>query len=88
MKANSVSGASYGPILRGYHPINQNWELQSKGAYLLGAIKQMDLEVEGLRQWKEGYYFLMGIGYMQREYELNAGAQSSMKFSLGLGREF
>jgi hypothetical protein len=88
VKANSVSGASYGPILRGYHPINQNWELQSKGAYILGSIKQMDLEVEGLRQWKDGYYFLMGLGYMQREYELNEGAQSSMKFSLGLGKEF
>lgn len=88
VKVNAVSGLSYGPILRSFHPLNQNWEVQTKGVYLLGPITQIEIEGQAFRQWKHDYFFTGSVGYIQREYEVNEGAQTSLKISLGLGKEF
>lgn len=88
VQVNAVSGLSYGPILRSFHPLNKNWELQSKGTYLLGSITQIEIEGQALRQWKDDCFISSAIGYIQREYELNEGAQTSLKISVGIGKEF
>lgn len=87
VKAKSVSGLTYGPAIRNYYSINQNWEMQGKLFYLLGEIKQLDLGADFIRQYK-GYLLLGGVGYATRGYELSSGKQSSMKFSFGFGKEF
>jgi len=85
--AESVSGPSYGPIFRNYLAINENWEMQGKLLYLLGDIKQMEIDVDLIRQ-QASYMLLVGVGYTSREYEINSGKQSSIKISLGIGKEF
>jgi hypothetical protein len=87
VKAKAVSGLSYGPAIRNYYSINQDWEMQGKLFYLLGEIKQIDLGADFIRHYKS-YLLLGGVGYATREYELSSGKQTSMKFSFGLGKEF
>ena len=88
VKVNAVSGLSYGPILRSFHPLNKDWELQTKGIYLLGAITQIEIEGQAIRQWKHDYFLTSAISHIQREYEVNEGAQTSLKISFGIGKEF
>lgn len=85
--AESVSGPSYGPIFRNYLALNKKWEMQGKLLYLLGDIKQMEIGADLIRQ-QASYMLLGGVGYTSREYEINSGKQSSIKISLGIGKEF
>lgn len=85
--AESVSGLSYGPIFKNYFVINQNWEMQGRAMYLLGDIKQMEVGADLIRH-QSSYLLLGGLSYSSREYEINSGKQSSIKISLGIGKEF
>lgn len=85
--AQSVSGLSYGPILRDYYVWNQHWEMQSKLSYLLGEVKQLDISSDILKHQKK-FFFSGGVGFAQRTYPLNSGDQSSLKISIGIGKEF
>lgn len=87
VKSTSVSSPSYGVIFRNYLTLNQQWELQGRGQYLLGDITQIDLGADVIRKF-EKYLFLTGVSYSSRDYELNSGKQTSLKFSVGIGRDF
>lgn len=87
VSAESVSGPSYGPIFKNFMVINQSWEMQGRAMYLLGDIKQMEVGADLIRH-HSSYLLLGGLGYSSREYEINSGKQSSIKISLGIGKEF
>jgi hypothetical protein len=87
VKSESVSSPAYGPVLKNYYSINQNWELQGKLLYLLGDIKTMELGADFIRGYK-GYLLLGGVTYSSREYQVSEGKQTSMRLSLGIGKEF
>ena len=85
--SESVSGPSYGPLFRNYLVINKDWELQGRAMYLLGEIKQIEVGADIIHPFKS-YLLLGGVSYSLREYELNSGEQTSLKVSLGIGKEF
>lgn len=83
----SVSGLVYGPHLQGFYTLNSLWEFQGKLAYLLGAIPQIEFMSEANRKF-EKFYLVLGVGMSNRTYSDNEGKQSSLRFNLGLGKEF
>lgn len=85
--AKGVSGLNYGPVFRNYYSFNEMWEMQGRVQYLLGEITQLELGADAIRKFK-GYLLLGGLGYTSREYELSSGKQTSMKLTLGFGKEF
>jgi hypothetical protein len=85
--AKEVSGLSYGPAFRNYYVFNELWEMQGKFFYLLSGIKQMELGADAIRRYKN-YLLIGGLGYSSREYEISSGKQTSMKVTLGFGKEF
>lgn len=85
--AKSVSGLAYGLALRDFWSMSEKWELQSKLFYLVGEITQLEIGADFLRHQKS-YYFLGGVGYASRSYSTNSGEQTSIKISLGIGKEF
>jgi hypothetical protein len=87
VKAESVSGLSYGLVMRDFWSFGPKWELQSKLSYLAGEIQQIDLSVDFLRHQKS-FFWLGGLGLVMRDYEQSSGSQSSFKLSLGIGKEF
>jgi|GEM_PF-1981706 len=87
VSSESVSGLSYGPLFKNYLAINKDWELQGRAMYLLGEIKQIEVGADVIHSFKS-YLFLGGVSYSLREYELNSGEQTSLKVSLGIGKEF
>ena len=87
VSSESVSGPSYGPILKNYLAFNKNWEMQGRAMYLLGDIKQMEVGADVIHHFKS-YLLLGGLSYALREYEINSGEQTSLKVSLGIGKEF
>lgn len=87
VKAKSVSGLTYGPAIRNYYSFNEAWEMQGKLFYLLGEIKQLDFGADVIRHYNS-FLVLGGVGFANREYNLNSGKQTSMKFSFGIGKEF
>jgi FecR protein len=87
VKSKSVSGLSYGPAIRNYYSFNESWEMQGKLFYLLGEIKQLDFGADFIRHYKS-YLLIGGVSYASRDYELNSGKQTSMKFTFGIGKEF
>lgn len=87
VSAESVSGPSYGPILKNYLVFNQSWEMQGRAMYLLGDIKQLEIGADLIRH-QSSYLFTAGVGYSSREYEVNSGKQSSIKIAVGIGKEF
>lgn len=87
VKATALSSFNYGASLRDYVIFNKNWELQSSLHYLLGDIKQMGISSEAIRHF-ESFYVLGGLGFSSREYKLNEGKQTSLRITLGLGKEF
>ena len=68
--------------------MNRDWELQGKLLYLLGEIKQLEVGGEAVHFLKSDLYFSGGVSLGMREYESSAAEQSSMKFTIGLGKEF
>lgn len=88
VKSTTSADTSYGPIFRSFHPINKDWEAQTKVLYFLGGIKQVEFSGEMLRAWKESYQILGGLSYARREYEVGSGEQSSIRFSVGIVKEF
>jgi hypothetical protein len=82
-----VTGFSYGPVLRNYLSLSQEWEMQGKLFYLLGDIKQTEIGADAIRHFK-GFLFLGGVSYSLREYEESSGKQSSLRLSFGFGKEF
>lgn len=87
VKSESVSSPSYGVALKNYYSLNQNWDLQGKLYYLLGDIKTMEFGVDAIRAYKS-YLLLGGFTYSARDYEVSKGKQTSMRLSLGIGKEF
>lgn len=87
VSSKAVSGFIYGPHLQGFYALNQLWELQGKVSYMLGAIPHMEFSGEANRHLKH-FYLILGLGFSSRDYSDSEGSQSSMKFSLGLGKEF
>lgn len=87
VKSESVSSPSYGVALKNYYSLNQNWDLQGKLYYLLGDIKTMEFGVDAIRGYKS-YLLLGGFTYSSREYEVSEGKQTSMRISIGIGKEF
>jgi hypothetical protein len=85
--AKSASGLNFGAIVRDYYSINETWEMQGKLAYLSGEITQMEFGADAIRHFK-GYLLLGGVGYASREYKISSGKQTSMKVTLGFGKEF
>ncbi len=85
--ADNVSSFNYGPVLRSYHRLSKNWELQTKTFYFLGSVKQLEIMGEGLH-FQGNKFYSLGIGFAQRDYELNEGAQRSLRLTLGVGKEF
>lgn len=87
VSSKSVSGVNYGLVFRNYYSLNDLWEIQSRVQYLLGDIKQFDIEADCIRSYKS-YLLLSGIGLSSRDYKLNEGNQNSIRVSLGVGKEF
>ncbi|WPU66184.1 FecR domain-containing protein [Peredibacter starrii] len=87
VKAKSVSGLSYGVSIRDFVSFSEKWEMQSKLFYLTGEITQLEVGADFLRHMKN-YYVLGGVGYASRSYSISSGEQTSLKVSLGLGKEF
>src|SRR5690606_254178 len=87
IKSKAISSLTYGPTLRSYLSFNEKWEMQSRAQYLLGDIKQMEIGADAIRNFKS-YLLLGGISYSSREYEQSSGKQTSIKISLGIGKEF
>jgi hypothetical protein len=85
--AESVSGLSYGAVFRNYFSFNQLWEMQGKVQYLLGEITQLEFGADAIRKYKD-YLLIGGLSYSSRDYELSSGKQTSMKLTLGFGKEF
>ena len=85
--ASGVSGAMYGGVLRSFHAINVNWNVEGKAAYLIGGLSELEISGNVMRSWKD-YYLVFGGGIVKREYEKSSGDQSSLKLNAGLGREF
>lgn len=85
--AKSVFGLNYGPVFRNYYSFNELWEMQGRVQYLLGEITQLELGADAIRKYK-GYLLLGGVGYSSRDYELSSGKQTSMKLTVGFGKEF
>lgn len=87
VKSASVSGMIYGPHVQLFYSLNPLWEIQGRASYMLGAVPQMEITTEINRQMKN-YYALFGLSYSLREYSVGEGSQSSLRLSLGLGKEF
>lgn len=87
VSSEPVSGSSYGPVLRNYLVFNQDWEMQGRAMYLLGEIKQIEVGADVIRSYKS-YLILGGLSYSLREYKINSGEQTSLRVSLGIGKEF
>lgn len=85
--AKSVSGLSYGVAVRDFMSFSEKWEMQSRLFYLAGEITQLELGADFLRHQKN-FYFLGGVGYSSRSYSTSSGEQTSLKVSLGVGKEF
>lgn len=87
VKANGVSGAVYGGVLRSFHQFSELWQAEGKISYHLGGFSEMELSGNVLRSMKT-YHFVLGAGVVRREYAKNDGEQSSLKLNAGIGREF
>ncbi len=87
VKANGVSGAMYGGVLRSFHQLGSVWNAEGKLSYLMGSLSEMEIGGNVLRSMKN-YYFVLGAGIVKREYTKNDGEQSSLKLNAGIGREF
>ncbi len=87
VRPSSVSGLIYGPHVAAYWTLNPQWELQSKAAYLLGAIPHLEINLEANRAFSK-FFMMMGVSYSARTYEVGGGQQTSMRLSVGIGREF
>jgi hypothetical protein len=86
VSASSVSSLSYGPVIRGFHQLQRTKEIQSKFAYLLaGTIKEMELGADLLNH-QDKFFWAVGLSYLSRE--IGEGNQTSMRVSLGLGKDF
>jgi hypothetical protein len=85
--ASGVSGAIYGGVVRSFHALSPLWNAEGKLSYLLGAITEMELSGNFMRDMN-GYYLLIGAGYVGRSYDKNEGEQTSLKLNAGIGREF
>jgi hypothetical protein len=87
VRASSLSGPLYGVIFRNYFAWNKTWELQGRARYLLGEIKQLEFGADLIRQ--QGSFLLLGgVSYSSRDYEMSSGKQTSIRLSLGVGKEF
>lgn len=87
VKSISTAGASYGVVIRNFLSINERWETQGRLQYLAGDITQLDLGGDVIRRLGS-YSVIGGVNYSSREYELNSGKQTSLKLTLGFGKEF
>jgi hypothetical protein len=87
VSSTSVSGLSYGPILRNFLAFNKTWEMQGRALYLLGEIKQLEIGADAIYHY-QNYLLMSGLSYASRDYELSSGQQTSIKLSLGIGKEF
>ncbi len=87
VKANGVSGAMYGGVLRSFHQLGPVWNAEGKLSYLTGSLSEMEIGGNILRSM-QSYYFVLGAGMVKREYSKNDGEQSSLKLNAGIGREF
>lgn len=85
--SSSVSGLVYGPHIAAYWTLSAAWEMQTKASYLLGAIPHLEVNLEANRTLKN-FYLVMGVSYASRTYEVGEGTQTSMRLSLGIGKEF
>ena len=84
--SSSVTGLIVGPHIEGFYSINPLWEINGRASYMMGAIPHFELISEVNRKVKS-FFVLAGAGVSMREYE-NEGAQSSLRFNIGLGQEF
>jgi hypothetical protein len=87
VKANGVSGAMYGGVIRSFHQLGPVWNAEGKLSYLMGSLSEMEIGGNVLRSMKN-YYIVLGAGIVNREYTKNDGEQSSLKLNAGIGREF
>lgn len=87
VSSKAESGLNYGVILRNYLSFNETWEMQGKLQYLTGDISQIDLGADALYHLPN-YFLLGGLAYSMRSYGSQSNEQSSIKLSLGIGREF
>lgn len=87
VKAKNLSGFGYGAILRGYRNLNKQWKAQGDFLYLAGVIKTWEVGGE-TRYHFQDFFGIAGINYSMRDYDLNSGVQSSLRFSLGIGKDF
>ena len=87
VKAKAESGLSYGVVARNYLSFSREWEMQGKLQYLTGDISQLDAEALALRHQKN-FFWVGGAGFSSRSYSTSSGSQSSIKLTLGIGKEF
>lgn len=85
--AKNLSGLNYGLVVRDYYVLNENWETQGRFMYLSGVVKQIELGGEALRHWGK-FISTLGASYSMRDYETSSGKQTSLKLSVGIGKEF
>lgn len=85
--AEAESAPSYGVVLRNYLSFSEKWEMQGRLQYLTGDISQMDLDAEAFRHQKN-FFFVGGVGYSMRSYSTSKGEQTSLRVSIGIGKEF
>lgn len=87
VSASGVSSPMYGLGVRGLHDFSPAWSLEGKLSYLLGEVKEIEASSNVLRRFSS-FFVLGGGGIVSREYNKSSGKQSSLKLSVGLGREF
>lgn len=85
--AKSLSSLNYGLVIKNYMKLSEEWEFQGNVQYLLGDIKQVDVGLSLLYHY-ETFFLVGGLNYSKRNYDENSGKQTSMRASIGIGKEF
>ena len=87
VSSESNSSLSYGGIFRNYLSFNETWEMQGKALYMAGDLSQWEIGADALYHQKN-YFLMSGLHYSSRSYSENSGEQTSLRLSLGIGKEF
>lgn len=84
--ASGTSGPVYGGVLRSWSEVSENWSAEGKASYLMGPMTELEVSGMALRRFRENF-LVMGLGITGRSYSEGDGEQSSIRLSLGFGRE-
>lgn len=87
VKGASSSSFNLGPVIKGFHPLGESWQLQSVISYLTGSNPELKLGGDFIHRLGQ-YDFLVGTSFQSRSYSQSSGKQTSLGFNLGIGKEF